>query len=119
MFDRIGKASSGSSSAPSREAPSEDNGWGAALDVSEFANAARRQARVVAYCVAFSIVPGIMYVGTAVPLYTATVNALIDSRKNQDQLAASIAELTLDTGAIDSQVEVINPTTSPFRLFKR
>ncbi len=97
----------GLSLASSQESRTEDNEWRAALDASEFVNAARRQARVVVYCVALSIVLGVIYVGTAVPLYTATVNVLIDSRKNQDQLAASIAELTLDTGAIDSQVEVI------------
>ena len=68
---------------------------------------ARRQARVVFYSVIITFGLGIMYLLTAVPQYTATVNVLIDSHRSQDQLSASIAELTIDTGAVDSQVEVL------------
>ena len=50
---------------------------------------------------------GLAYTVTAVPKYTATTNILIDSQKDQNALSASIAELTFDTGAIDSQVEVM------------
>ena len=50
---------------------------------------------------------GLAYTVTAVPKYTATTDILIDSQKDQNALSASIAELTFDTGAIDSQVEVM------------
>ncbi|MBV8663250.1 MAG: chromosome partitioning protein ParA, partial [Hyphomicrobiales bacterium] len=50
---------------------------------------------------------GFAYVLVATPQYTATTDILIDSKKDQSELSASIADLTFDTGAIDSQVEVL------------
>jgi succinoglycan biosynthesis transport protein ExoP len=77
------------------------------LDIDQLIAAARRQARVAGYSVVLAIGIGMMYLATAVPQYTAGIDLLLDNHKGQDQLASSIAELTLDTGAIDSQVEVM------------
>ena len=50
---------------------------------------------------------GLIYIATAVPEYTATSDLFIDSQKDQNALSATLAELTFDAGAIDSQVEVL------------
>ncbi|MGD1036869.1 MAG: GNVR domain-containing protein [Roseiarcus sp.] len=77
------------------------------IDFDQLLAAARRQARVVAAAAAAALLLGLAYTVTAVPQYTATTDILIDAQKDQNALSASIAELTFDTGAIDSQVEVM------------
>jgi succinoglycan biosynthesis transport protein ExoP len=84
--------------APSSPAP---------IDFDQLLAAARRQARVVATAAAVGLLLGFAYVITAVPQYTATTDILIDGNKDKNDVAATIAELTFDTGAIDSQVEVL------------
>ncbi len=77
------------------------------IDFDQLIAAARRQARVVAAAAGVSVLLGLAYIVTAVPKYTATNDILIDSQKDKNELSTSIAELTFDTGAIDSQVEVL------------
>jgi succinoglycan biosynthesis transport protein ExoP len=79
----------------------------APIDFDQLLAAVRRQARVIAAAAVLSLLLGLAYIITAVPQYTATTNILIDSQKDKNELSASIAELTFDTGAIDSQVEVL------------
>jgi succinoglycan biosynthesis transport protein ExoP len=69
--------------------------------------AARRQAPMIAAIAILGLVAGWVYLRAAVPLYTATTNILIDSLKDQHTVAATIADLTFDSAAIDSQVEVL------------
>ncbi|MGO9772150.1 MAG: Wzz/FepE/Etk N-terminal domain-containing protein [Roseiarcus sp.] len=77
------------------------------IDFDQLLAAARRQARVVTVMSVAALLVGVAYTITAVPQYTATTDILIDSQKDKNALSASIAELTFDTGAIDSQVEVL------------
>ncbi len=77
------------------------------IDFDQLLAAARRQARVVGVAAGGGALLGLAYIVTAVPQYTATTDILIDSQKDQNALSASIAALTFDTGAIDSQVEVL------------
>jgi succinoglycan biosynthesis transport protein ExoP len=77
------------------------------IDLDQLLAAARRQARVVGVAAGVGMLLGLAYIVTAVPRYTATTDILIDSQKDKNALSASIAELTFDTGAIDSQVEVL------------
>ena len=77
------------------------------VDFDQLLAAARRQARVVIFLSILGVLVGAGYVLTAVPEYTATSNLIIDSQKDKNELSATIAELTYDTGAIDSQVEVL------------
>jgi succinoglycan biosynthesis transport protein ExoP len=77
------------------------------IDFEQLLAAARRQARVVAAAAAAALLLGLAYTVAATPKYTATTDILIDSQKDKNALSASIAELTFDTGAIDSQVEVM------------
>jgi polysaccharide biosynthesis transport protein len=85
-----------------------ETSWSVApIDFDQLLAAARRQGRVVAVAAGATLLLGLAYVLTAVPQYTATTDILIDSQKDQNSLSQSIAELTFDTGAIDSQVEVL------------
>jgi succinoglycan biosynthesis transport protein ExoP len=77
------------------------------IDFDQLLAAARRQARVVTVMSVAALLVGVAYTITAVPQYMATTDILIDSQKDKNALSASIAELTFDTGAIDSQVEVL------------
>ena len=90
--------------------PGADAGAGGSpgpIDFDQLLAAARRQARVVATAAACGLLLGFAYVVTAVPQYTAKTDILIDSNKDKNDVSATIAELTFDTGAIDSQVEVL------------
>jgi succinoglycan biosynthesis transport protein ExoP len=77
------------------------------LDFDRLLAATRRQLRLVALAGALGVVLAGFYVVTAVPQYTASAQILIDSLKDKNELSASIADLTYDTSAIDSQVEVL------------
>src|SRR5260370_179407 len=76
------------------------------IDFELLLAAARRQMRVLVVAALGGLLLGLAYIITAVPLYTATTNLLIDSQKDKS-VVSSIADLTFDTGAIDSQVEVL------------
>jgi succinoglycan biosynthesis transport protein ExoP len=69
--------------------------------------AGRRQAPVIFAAAAIGLLLGFADIVAAVPQYTATTDLLIDSQKDKNDLSASISEVTFDTGAIDSQVEVL------------
>ena len=79
-------------------------------EVRRVVAATRRQAWAVVYSVMLTSIIGLVYVAITTPKYTATTEILIDSRKTQDQLSAQIADLTVDTSAVDSQVEVMKST---------
>jgi len=77
------------------------------FDFEQLLAAARRQARVIAVAAGVGLLLGFAYVMTAVPLYTARTDILVDSAKDKNALSTSIAELTIDESAIESQVEVL------------
>ena len=76
-------------------------------DLGLWFDLARRQVLVLLAAVLASLLVGFMYIITTVPQYTATTQLLIDSRKDKKDVSVSIAELTFDTGAIESQVEIL------------
>jgi succinoglycan biosynthesis transport protein ExoP len=76
-------------------------------DLGLWFDLARRQAFVLLVAVLAGLLVGFMYIITTVPQYTATTELLIDSRKDKKDVSVSIAELTFDTGAIESQVEIL------------
>src|SRR5580700_10056712 len=63
--------------------------------------------QLLAAATGLGLLLGFAYVMTAVPLYTARTDILVDSAKDKNELSASIAELTIDESAIESQVEVL------------
>jgi succinoglycan biosynthesis transport protein ExoP len=68
---------------------------------------ARRQAHILVFAALVGLLAGFAYIITAVPKYTATTQILIDSQKDKIDGSTSIVDLMFDTGAIDSQVEVL------------
>ena len=82
------------------------------LDLDRWLGVVRRQARVLVVAALAGLLAGFAYIVTAVPQYTATADILIDiqlvgSQKDTNDVSSPIAELMFDTGAIDSQVEVL------------
>jgi polysaccharide biosynthesis transport protein len=85
----------------------DDEGTDPGLDFSKLLRAARRQLWVILLFCCLGLMSGVVYLWHAVPRYTATAVVVIDSTKDKSELAASIADLTYDSGAIDSQLEVL------------
>lgn len=95
---------------PVEAAPGNDGDIPASSGIIQFEAvlaAARRQVRVLVVAAIVGLLFGLAYIITAVPQYTATTDLLIDSQKDKSDAATSIADLTFDTSAIDSQVEVL------------
>ncbi len=91
--------------AHARESPTGDAGG--EIQIDAIVAVARRQWPVAAICIFLGVAIGVAYTLSATPLYTSTTGLQIDSQKDKNDVAASIAELTFDTGAIDSQVEIL------------
>jgi polysaccharide biosynthesis transport protein len=85
----------------------DDEGAEPGLDFSRLLRAARRQLWIILLFCCLGLMSGTVYLWRAVPRYTATTVVVIDSAKDKSGLAASIADLTYDSGAIDSQLEVL------------
>jgi succinoglycan biosynthesis transport protein ExoP len=77
------------------------------MDFDRLLAAARRQARIVVAISIVGLLLGLIYIVTTIPEYTAISDLFIDSQKDRNALSASIAELTFDSSAIDTQVEVL------------
>ena len=83
------------------------------LDLDLWLGVVRRQARVLVVAALAGLLVGFAYIVTAVPQYTATTQLLIDnqlvanSQRDNNDVSASTADLLFETGAIDSQVEVL------------
>ncbi len=91
--------------APARFADKEFETTG--FDFDRLTKAGRRQLWIILIFALLSIVAGSIYLAQVVPRYTATAVVLIGSAKDKTGLSASIADLTYDAGAIDSQLEVL------------
>lgn len=78
------------------------------LDLTKLLAMARRQAGMVVGCVFLFLALGVTYLVTASPKYTAGTTILIDSRKaSMTAQSAFEGALLFETGAVDSQVQVI------------
>lgn len=82
---------------------------GAVLSFDRVADVLRRQWPIIATCVGASMALVIIYLVTAQPMYTANTRIMMDTRQTQVLDKDSGANTALiDTGFVDSQVEVIN-----------
>jgi polysaccharide biosynthesis transport protein len=90
-----------------RSGPPDDEGADPGLDFGKLLRAARRQLWIILLFCSLGLMSGVVYLWRAAPRYTATTVVVIDSAKDKSGLAASIADLTYDSGAIDSQLEVL------------
>jgi succinoglycan biosynthesis transport protein ExoP len=77
------------------------------IDLNLLVGVGRRQAHILVFAALVGLLAGFAYIITAVPKYTATTQILIDSQKDKIDGSTSIVDLMFDTGAIDSQVEVL------------
>jgi succinoglycan biosynthesis transport protein ExoP len=68
----------------------------------------RRQYPVIIFAAAMMVALGIVYVFTTPPTYTATADLLIDtSQTRMFQQQSTIADMPVDTGTVESQVEIL------------
>lgn len=82
---------------------------GAVLSFERVADVLRRQWPIIAACVGASLALVIVYLATAQPMYTANARIMMDTRQAQVLDKDSNASSALiDTGYVDSQVEIIN-----------
>ena len=77
------------------------------IDFERLVKAGRRQIGILILFCILSLIGGALYLAHVVPRYTATAVVLIGSVKDKTGLSASIADLTYDAGAIDSQLEIL------------
>ena len=81
---------------------------------------ARRQFWVVASASAIGLVLGLIYILTAVPLYTARTHVMIDNRSLRAvEDMAALTAIGGDQTAIDSEVEVIRSEQIGMRVIER
>ena len=82
---------------------------GAVLSFERVADVLRRQWPIIAACVGASMALVIVYLLMASPMYTANARIMMDTRQAQVLDKDSNASSALiDTGYVDSQVEIIN-----------
>jgi succinoglycan biosynthesis transport protein ExoP len=82
------------------------------VDIDKLLAISRRQWRIVAQCIAVSVILGLIYILSAVPLYTATASLLIDQGNNGLLNKLTMEDLNADGEAsILSQVEVLKSDT--------
>lgn len=82
---------------------------GAVLSFERVTDVLRRQWPIIAACVGVSLALVIVYLATAQPMYTANARIMMDTRQAQVLDKDSNASSALiDTGYVDSQVEIIN-----------
>ncbi|TFV71215.1 chain-length determining protein [Bradyrhizobium frederickii] len=82
---------------------------GAVLSFERVADVLRRQWPIIAACTGASLALVIVYLVLAQPMYTANARIMMDTRQTQVLDKDSNASSALiDTGYVDSQVEVIN-----------
>ncbi len=78
------------------------------FDLEKILAAARRRAWLVAACAVIGLLLGIVYLATAVPLYTSATQLLIDTRENRSAQENSVMpDMIFDEAVVDSQVEVL------------
>lgn len=82
---------------------------GAVLSFERVADVLRRQWPIILACVGASLALVIVYLAMAQPMYTANARIMMDTRQTQVLDKDSNASSALiDTGYVDSQVEIIN-----------
>lgn len=82
---------------------------GAVLSFERVSDVLRRQWPIIAASVGASVALVVVYLATAHPMYTANARIMMDTRQTQvlDKDSGTNSNL-IDTGFVDSQVEVIN-----------
>lgn len=80
----------------------------------------RRQYQVIGLAAMIAIALGIIYLLTAPPSYTATATMIIDTKNARlFQQQSTFSDLPIDTGTVDSQVEIIKSETVALAVIKQ
>ncbi|WP_027574883.1 Wzz/FepE/Etk N-terminal domain-containing protein [Bradyrhizobium sp. WSM1743] len=82
---------------------------GAVLSFERVADVLRRQWPIIAACAGASLALVLVYLITAQPMYTANARIMMDTRQAQVlDKDSNTSSALIDTGYVDSQVEIIN-----------
>lgn len=82
---------------------------GAVLSFERVADVLRRQWPIIAACVGASLALVVIYLLMASPMYTANARIMMDTRQAQVlDKDSNTSSALIDTGYVDSQVEIIN-----------
>lgn len=82
---------------------------GAVLSFERVTDVLRRQWPIIATCVGASLALVILYLASAQPMYTANARIMMDTRQAQVlDKDSNTSSALIDTGYVDSQVEIIN-----------
>ncbi|KQT26953.1 MULTISPECIES: Wzz/FepE/Etk N-terminal domain-containing protein [Bradyrhizobium] len=82
---------------------------GAVLSFERVADVLRRQWPIIAACVGASLALVMVYLASAQPMYTANARIMMDTRQAQVlDKESNTSSALIDTGYVDSQVEIIN-----------
>jgi polysaccharide biosynthesis transport protein len=88
--------------------------------ITSFAGFFRRQYPTILFVVLVTMALGVVYLLTTRPMYTAHASMIIDTRKVQlFQQPAVVGENTIDTGMVDSQVEILKSETISAAVIKQ
>ncbi|MGB7603726.1 MAG: GumC family protein, partial [Candidatus Sulfotelmatobacter sp.] len=79
----------------------------------------RRQYAVIAFITAIMIALGLVYIYTTPPSYTATATMLIDTKNLQFGQQSTLGDLSIDTGTVDSQVEILKSDAIALAVIKK
>ncbi len=80
----------------------------------------RRQYRVIAFSAAIAVAMGAIYVLTSPPSFTATATMIIDSKNiHLFQQQSMFNDMPLDTGNVESQVEILKSETVSLAVIKQ
>src|SRR5579872_3173124 len=80
----------------------------------------RRRYPAIVFAIAIAIGLGLVYMITAAPKFTATATMIIDTKKAQLFGQQSIfSELPMDSGAVESQVEILKSETVALAVIKK
>src|SRR6185437_2124264 len=80
----------------------------------------RRQYRVIVIATALMLAVGAVYVVTAQSSYTANASMIIDSKRIQlFQQQSMFSDMPIDSGAVESQVEILKSDTIALAVIKK
>lgn len=91
------------------------------LDLDRLLSILRRQGSAIGLCALIGLLCGVLVLLATPAKFTSTTNLLIDGKRNQARAewGASLAELSFDSGAIDSQVEVIKSEKIALQVIRK
>ncbi|MBY0612796.1 MAG: exopolysaccharide transport family protein [Beijerinckiaceae bacterium] len=82
-----------------------------AIELSEIFSILARRLWIILIVAALFVVPAVLYILTAPSLYSATTSILIDPRQGRSLSVETAANLSADTGQLESQLKLVSSQT--------